>query len=483
LERGISVTSSCVISPILQRRHKMPVLVTLPFQPPTALVNGLLADASQVFADFQAITQALSTSAASAGANSDITSLNGLTSPIGVGLGGTTAFIGTVASTGSPNTQLVNATIPSSFIQSLGYRVFFIAGFTNTGPMTLNVRSTGAAPVLRITPTGPQALTGGEVVAGNMTEVVVDGMGNFHLVTTQAQFGGYGPFTNITIVSNVADLGTAPTHNIIVSGSGPINSFGASANITYPVYLLNFSTSVQLTYNPTALILPGLANITTQPNDTAVAVYLGGGNWQLASYQRAATPPYADLQSTRQVPAGSGTYVTPLGAKQLKIRMIGGGGSGGGIGLAGTAGTASTFAGINAQGGLGGGAGSATLTPGAGGAGGSGGTGTASLRFSGNPGGGGIGMQAQASGGGVAASMSGGIGGAGNLGNAGAGGAGSSNTAAASIAASAGGGGAGEYVEIILSSLIANYSYVVGTGGSGGGTAGQNGVIVVDEYY
>ena len=53
----------------------------------------------------------------------------------------------------------------------------------------------------------------------------------------------------------------------------------------------------------------------------------------------------------------------------------------------------------------------------------------------------------------------------------------------------AGGGGGGEYIEIIINSPSASYSYAVGPGGAGGaagsvaGGAGALGIIIVDEYY
>ena len=64
----------------------MPGIVgSLPF----TLVNGTIADANQVMADFNAIISGVNTNAAGLGANSDITSLNALTTPISAAQGGT----------------------------------------------------------------------------------------------------------------------------------------------------------------------------------------------------------------------------------------------------------------------------------------------------------------------------------------------------------------------------------------------------------
>jgi hypothetical protein len=46
-------------------------------------------------------------------------------------------------------------------------------------------------------------------------------------------------------------------------------------------------------------------------------------------------------------------------------------------------------------------------------------------------------------------------------------------------------GGAGGYVEKLITSPAATYSYAVGAGGAAatGGQAGGSGVIIIDEHY
>jgi len=56
---------------------------------PDILQNGTAADATQVMADFYQIQNDVNANAAANGANSDITSLTGLTTPLGVSYGGT----------------------------------------------------------------------------------------------------------------------------------------------------------------------------------------------------------------------------------------------------------------------------------------------------------------------------------------------------------------------------------------------------------
>jgi len=95
-------------------------------------------------------------------------------------------------------------------------------------------------------------------------------------------------------------------------------------------------------------------------------------------------------EPTRQVftSGSSATYTTPAGARQLAIRMCGGGGAGGTTSAIGVAGNTTTFGTFTAVGGGAGGAGSNAGGAGStGGIGGSGGTGAASVRLPGGFGG------------------------------------------------------------------------------------------------
>lgn len=186
--------------------------------------------------------------------------------------------------------------------------------------------------------------------------------------------------------------------------------------------------------------------------------------------------------------SGSGTYTTPANAKAIYVRMIGGGAGGQGISngvgypWGGNGGTTS-FGSINANG--------ATQQ-----SGGSGGSGTATLRISGATG--------QTGGGVTSYNVPGGIGAASPFGGGGCGGAVASAGGAASAYGAGGGGaggntnwgsvpcgagGAGEYVELLITSPAATYSYAVGAGGAGGagasaaGGAGAAGVIFVTAYF
>lgn len=146
------------------------IIGTLPF----TLQNGTIADANQVMSDFNAIVSAVNGNAASAGANSNITALNGLTTPLVYTSGGSSVYLGGTSG-GSANAQTVTSPIPTGFTLTTQFTVIFTAGATNTGPMTLAVNGLAATNVYNAGPTGPAALVGGEVVAGNVVIVNYDG--------------------------------------------------------------------------------------------------------------------------------------------------------------------------------------------------------------------------------------------------------------------------------------------------------------------
>lgn len=81
------------------------------------------------------------------------------------------------------------------------------------------------------------------------------------------------------------DIGAATSNIIAISGTTAITTLGtiaAGARRT-----LRFLGVLALTYNPTSLILPTGANITTAANDTAEFLSLGGGNWLCLRYSLA----------------------------------------------------------------------------------------------------------------------------------------------------------------------------------------------------
>lgn len=262
---------------------------------PYTLTNGSTADATQVMANYNKIITDTNANAAHNGVNSDITALTALSTPITPAQGGTTVYIGGT-STGSANAQVVASPVPTGMTLAAGQGICFIAGFTNTGATTLNANSLGAKNVFRQSPSGVQALTGGELVSSGWSCATYDGT-QYVLQTSGYLRPGIGPLTSLASATTT-DLGTIVSHNVNITGTTTITAFGSSASTTFPVYSLKFSGALTLTYNGTSLITPGARNIVTAANDTAVALYLGSGNWQVVSYTPAVQPPTMALATT-----------------------------------------------------------------------------------------------------------------------------------------------------------------------------------------
>lgn len=219
----------------------------------------------------------------------------------GVSWGGTSG--------GTANTQTVVAT---GFTAVAGAKLIFIAGFTNTGALTLNPNGTGAIAVLKPSLSAPAALTGGEVVAGNVIELDYDGA-VFQLINP-VETPIAGPLTDVAAAATTS-LGTVASHNINVTGTSvTITSFGSAAGTAFPIYFFKFAGANTITYNATSMITPGAQNITTSAGDSGVAEYLGSGNWRIRSYSYAnplwVAPPQGRLTLTTATPVMTADVTT-----------------------------------------------------------------------------------------------------------------------------------------------------------------------------
>lgn len=146
------------------------IVTSLPF----TLTNGTVADATQVMANFNQIVNNTNSNAAHNGANSDITSILGLTTALDFTLGGGGEYVGTGG--GSANAQTVSSLTPSTGFSYLkGKSVTWLATATNTAAATLNVNALGAKNIYQLTTTGQAALVGGEIQSGSLIRAVYDG--------------------------------------------------------------------------------------------------------------------------------------------------------------------------------------------------------------------------------------------------------------------------------------------------------------------
>jgi len=86
--------------------------------------------------------------------------------------------------------------------------------------------------------------------------------------------------------SGTTDLSTTTSNFVRITGTAAIASFGSGAAGLWRVLRFQ-STGATLTYDGTAMILPGVASITASADDRALAISLGSGNWIVLFYQRA----------------------------------------------------------------------------------------------------------------------------------------------------------------------------------------------------
>jgi hypothetical protein len=283
---------------------------------------------------------------------------------------------------------------------------------------------------------------------------------------------------NIATVNDIVGVEIRWTPNVSNTGATQLT---ISSSGTVGPYIIQKNSSAGLIHVAANDLLAGVP----------VSILHNGTNYILMSPQVVTPAP------TEQILTSGTSYTTGVvnqqTARLIKIRMVGGGGGGGGTSTAGGTGGTTTFNSVTAIGGGGGG----TTTTRTGGAGGTGGSGTASRRVTGNAGmecfgsgataglpgcGGGAGPWG-GSGKGATSGNSAGSAGATNSGSGG----GGASTQSGNTSAGGGGGGSGEYVEIVISSPAASYTYAIGAGGTAGtgtaGGAGGSGVIIVEEFY
>lgn len=319
-----------------------------------------------------------------------------------------------------------------------------------------------------------------------------------------------GTFGSTLTANGAVTLGASSANLIVVNGSinstVPVNTntsydLGTSTKGFRSIYIGGSSTFTVRLLGATQAASYTLTLPTTAGTNTYVLQTDGSGVLSWINHQVAPT--------VQKFTSGSSqTYTTPSSPRTptyLRLRIIGGGGGGAGGGTAsGSApggGNASSFSGsgvtLTANGGGGGtyntaaaGGGSASITGATGtavtGSGGSASDGTSSA---------GVGAAGQMGG----SSFFGGAG-AGGDNNAGAGGTAATNSGSGGGGGGSGGGtpsrsggsgGAGGYIDAIITTPAATYTYTVGgtasagsAGTSGGaGGAGAAGYIEVTEYY
>jgi hypothetical protein len=243
---------------------------SLPFN----LTNGTTADASQVMSNYNAIISSVNATCAGSGANSDITSLLGLTTALTAAQGGTNTWVATVASGGSANAQTVTTSLPTtSFTLTKGYSVTFLPGFTNTSTLTLAVNGTTATSVCVRQVAGATcstALIGGEINTGVWTTVTYDGT-NWELVSNQLQPAWGMTFTNTGAGNLVSQSVTTPARSCEVPVFANLSVTVSSNNLT--VTLLNGQGATPSAAAPVLVCFPNATGGQTWVAATAATTF------------------------------------------------------------------------------------------------------------------------------------------------------------------------------------------------------------------
>lgn len=100
---------------------------------------------------------------------------------------------------GTANAQTVTV---SSFANVNGQTFYYLPGVSNTGALSLSINGGAPIAVVRDTPSGPTALTGGEVVAGNVVGLTyVSATGLLHLITNNVIVGYSGELRAFAMAS------------------------------------------------------------------------------------------------------------------------------------------------------------------------------------------------------------------------------------------------------------------------------------------
>ena len=147
-------------------------------------------------------------------------------------------------STGSANAQVLTP-VPAIAAYSTGLAYSFVAGYTNTGATTIAISGLGTKNIFKDSPTGPIALTGGEIIAGNILTIRYDGtqfqltateLGTASLANASSNTGIVAAVSGATVANNLAAFsdtaGTIKEGPVVSSASGVVAAVSGSGSIT-----------------------------------------------------------------------------------------------------------------------------------------------------------------------------------------------------------------------------------------------------------
>ena len=199
---------------------------------------------------------------------------------------------------------------------------FALSIFAEAGAASVSINGSDAI-------NGGAAGAGVTIPAGYVGEFRTDGAGNWYLHQQPSILG-----TGSIASAGTTDIGSIANPFVTITGTTTITSLGSSCQAGQSK-IVKFAGALTLTYNATALIVPGAANITTAAGDTAIDVCLGSGNHLIAGYQPASggsvvaggVPPPASLASSAALsqPVASASATITAGAVIVSSSGLSGG--------------------------------------------------------------------------------------------------------------------------------------------------------------
>jgi len=184
-------------------------------------------------------------------------------------------FTGFYAGGTSTGTAAVQALALTGFALTTGSQVTFVAGFTNSGALTLNVNATGAKPVLKWGAAGPVPLVAGDIGTGDAVQVFYDGT-QYQVISPLAP-PGTNSLTNTRLAKTAAYLvANADKGDTIALGGSSIYTLtfagAAGYDANFLCLVINEDTSrgktVSLAGVGTFILWPGQSCIVFASNNT-----------------------------------------------------------------------------------------------------------------------------------------------------------------------------------------------------------------------
>ena len=273
---------------------------------PYNLTNGSLADATQVMGNFNTIVTDVNANGATSGANTNITSLTGLTTPLSNTYGGTVIYTGGTTG-GSGNAQTLTVVTPTNFALTAGNIVTGVAGFSNNGATTLNVNSQGVTAVKKESPSGLTALIGGEIVTGQGYLFYYDGT-QFELLNSASGITNsqLATMASNTVKANITAISATPSDVTFTSAFDVVFS----------------SVQGDLLYRNSSIwgvLAPGSLGQTLVTGGASANPSWTGDN----KYNHAAQNP-SGTSNTSGLMMGLAGTITPVGSGDILVNVSGG---------------------------------------------------------------------------------------------------------------------------------------------------------------